>query len=66
MSIPTPISFAKLGLPDSVLKALSRLGYETPSPIQAECIPLLAQGSDIIGQAQTGPTTFISDVPLLT
>ena len=66
MSTPNPISFAELGLPDSVLKSLSRLGYETPSPIQAECIPLLAQGKDIIGQAQTGTgKTAAFALPLL-
>ncbi len=66
MSNPDPQSFAGLGLPDVVLKSLSRLGYETPSPIQAECIPLLLQGRDIIGQAQTGTgKTAAFALPLL-
>jgi len=47
-------SFADLGLSDSLLKTLADIGYETPSPIQAECIPVLLQGRDLIGQAQTG------------
>jgi len=47
-------SFAQLGLNDSLLKVLSNIGYETPSPIQALAIPLMLQGRDILGQAQTG------------
>ncbi len=59
-------SFADLNLPVSVLKAISRQGYETPSPIQAECIPVLLDGQDIIGQAQTGTgKTAAFALPLL-
>ena len=47
-------SFAALGLSDSLLKTLSEIGYETPSPIQAQCIPVMLDGHDIIGMAQTG------------
>jgi len=66
MSSQTTPSFADLDLPSPVLKALSRLGYETPSPIQAECIPLLLDGRDIIGQAQTGTgKTAAFALPLL-
>ncbi len=66
MSSQTTPSFADLDLPPPVLKALSRLGYETPSPIQAECIPLLLDGKDIIGQAQTGTgKTAAFALPLL-
>ncbi|GAB3404120.1 DEAD/DEAH box helicase [Massilia agilis] len=50
----SPAAFAELNLPASVLKALRELGYETPSPIQAATIPLLMQGRDVLGQAQTG------------
>jgi ATP-dependent RNA helicase DeaD len=51
----TPVeSFAELGLSEGLLKTLSEIGYETPSPIQAECIPVLLDGRDLIGQAQTG------------
>ena len=50
----TTLSFADLGLSASLLKTLTDIGYETPSPIQAECIPVLLQGKDLIGQAQTG------------
>jgi ATP-dependent RNA helicase DeaD len=49
-----PDAFAALNLPTPVLKALRELGYETPSPIQAATIPLLQQGRDVLGQAQTG------------
>ncbi|GAB3430483.1 DEAD/DEAH box helicase [Massilia solisilvae] len=50
----SPAAFAELNLPAPVLKALRELGYETPSPIQAATIPLLMQGRDVLGQAQTG------------
>src|SRR5512139_3096865 len=47
-------SFAELGLSEGLLKTLGEIGYETPSPIQAQCIPVLLDGRDLIGQAQTG------------
>ena len=46
--------FEHLGLPETVLRAVNELGYETPSPIQAKAIPPILQGRDILGQAQTG------------
>jgi ATP-dependent RNA helicase DeaD len=46
--------FRELGLMEPVLEALAAVGYETPSPIQAQTIPLLLSGSDLLGQAQTG------------
>lgn len=46
--------FADLGLSPAVLDAVSQVGYETPSPIQAECIPHILNGDDILGIAQTG------------
>ena len=48
------IPFASLGLSDSVMKALNDVGYETPSAIQAATIPVLLQGRDVVGLAQTG------------
>jgi ATP-dependent RNA helicase DeaD len=48
------LTFAELGLPEKMLKAIAAVGYETPSPIQAETIPPLLQGRDVLGQAQTG------------
>ncbi|QWF70392.1 DEAD/DEAH box helicase [Methylomonas paludis] len=52
-SATTP-SFKDLGLSESLLKALESVGYETPSPIQAEIIPFVMAGRDVLGQAQTG------------
>lgn len=46
--------FGELGLSAPILEALAAVGYETPSPIQAQTIPLLLRGSDVLGQAQTG------------
>ncbi|MDO5512792.1 DEAD/DEAH box helicase [Corynebacterium sp.] len=46
--------FDNLGLPDAVLNAVKKVGYETPSAIQAETIPVLMQGNDVVGLAQTG------------
>ena len=48
------IMFADLSLSEEVLNALTEMGFEKPSPIQAESIPPLLAGRDIIGQAQTG------------
>ncbi|HEX7300729.1 MAG TPA: DEAD/DEAH box helicase [Solirubrobacteraceae bacterium] len=47
-------AFADLGLSDSSLQALQDVGYEQPSPIQEQAIPVLMEGRDMIGQAQTG------------
>ncbi|BAN49077.1 DEAD/DEAH box helicase [Metapseudomonas resinovorans] len=46
--------FAALGLHPNVLAAISAVGYEEPSPIQAQSIPVILAGHDMIGQAQTG------------
>ena len=46
--------FAGLGLTTPVLHALSDMGFEEPSPIQSQTIPIVLQGVDVIGQAQTG------------
>ncbi len=48
------LSFSDLGLADGLLQALTAVGYETPSPIQAATIPPLLEGRDVLGQAQTG------------
>jgi len=48
------LSFADLGLSSTLLQTLAQIGYETPSPIQAQCIPALLDGHDLIGMAQTG------------
>ncbi|MDC7108029.1 DEAD/DEAH box helicase [Corynebacterium afermentans] len=46
--------FKTLGLPEKVIEAVKRVGFEQPSPIQAQTIPLLMQGRDVVGLAQTG------------
>lgn len=46
--------FAELGLSPDLLKAVERMGFEQAAPIQAEAIPKLMAGSDLIGQSQTG------------
>ncbi|MET0086194.1 MAG: DEAD/DEAH box helicase [Sedimenticola sp.] len=58
--------FTNLGLIEPVLKALDDVGYETPSPIQAQTIPHILDGSDLLGQAQTGTgKTAAFALPLL-
>jgi ATP-dependent RNA helicase DeaD len=51
---PTPETFAQLGLSAALVQALTAVGYETPTPIQRQTIPLLLAGRDLLGQAQTG------------
>ena len=46
--------FESLGLPANVLAAVKKVGFETPSPIQAQTIPVLMEGHDVVGLAQTG------------
>jgi len=46
--------FTQLGLHPQLVQAVSDLGYTTPTPIQSEVIPLMLDGHDVIGQAQTG------------
>ena len=48
------VLFGELGLSQPVQKSIESLGYETPTPIQVETIPLILAGGDVIGQAQTG------------
>ncbi len=60
------VNFKDLGLPPEMVKSISTFGYESPSPIQAEAIPHLLEGRDIIGQAQTGTgKTAAFALPLL-
>ena len=59
-------SFQELGLSSIMMKALGKLGYEAPSPIQAQVIPWALQGYDVIGQARTGTGTTASfAIPIL-
>ena len=65
-SPPGPLRFDALGLAESLVKAVAALGYEEPTPIQAEAIPLLLGGGDLIGQAGTGTgKTAAFALPLL-
>src|ERR1700677_1974106 len=50
----TPKLFSELGLSPEVLKAIDQLGFEQAAPIQAEAIPILMRGGDVVGQSQTG------------
>ena len=60
------LSFAELGLDPAVLEAVSAVGYETPSPIQAQAIPALLAGNHLLGVAQTGTgKTAAFALPLL-
>jgi ATP-dependent RNA helicase DeaD len=62
----TVASFAQLALSPAILQILNEVGYETPSPIQAESIPPLLEGHDLLGQAQTGTgKTAAFALPLL-
>ena len=59
-------SFDAFGLDSALLQTVNELGYESPSPIQAESIPPLLEGRDILGQAQTGSgKTAAFALPLL-
>jgi len=60
------VTFADLGLKDVILRALTDVGYECPTPIQAATIPVLLSGADLLGQAQTGTgKTAAFALPLL-
>lgn len=48
------MSFKSLGLSESLLKAVSEQGYETPTPIQSKSIPPVLEGRDVLASAQTG------------
>ncbi|GGE24857.1 RNA helicase [Marinithermofilum abyssi] len=58
--------FDDFQLDSLVLKGIREMGFEEPSPIQAECIPAVLRGEDVIGQAQTGTgKTAAFGIPLL-
>lgn len=64
--VSTLPKFTDLNLIDPLLKALDEVGYENPSPIQALTIPLVLEGRDVLGQAQTGTgKTAAFALPLL-
>lgn len=62
----TTTTFAELGLSEAVLASVTDMGFTNATPIQAEAIPVLMTGKDIIGQAQTGTgKTAAFGIPLL-
>jgi ATP-dependent RNA helicase DeaD len=63
---PADPGFAGLGLADSLVKAVTTLGYEEPTPVQRETIPLMLSGRDLLAQAATGTgKTAAFALPLL-
>ena len=62
----TPVTFKDLGLDERLLRALTDLGFDKPTPIQEQAIPLFLQGRDVIGSARTGSgKTLAFGLPLL-
>ena len=60
------VKFEELQLDDRILRAVTDMGFEEASPIQAKAIPVEMEGHDIIGQAQTGTgKTAAFGIPLL-
>ena len=66
MSEETVPTFEEFALAPAVFKVINEVGYETPTPIQAQSIPPLLEGRDLLGQAQTGTgKTAAFALPLL-
>jgi len=60
------MTFKELGLADPILRALRSEGYENPTPIQEQAIPILLKGKDLLGVAQTGTgKTAAFGIPIL-
>ena len=60
------MQFESLNIIDPILKSLQEEGYTTPTPIQAEAIPIILQGTDLLGCAQTGTgKTAAFAIPIL-
>ena len=61
-----PVRFEELGIDDRILRAVTEMGFEVATPIQAKAIPEVMTGQDIIGQAQTGTGKTASfGIPML-
>ncbi len=58
------IRFDELQLDERILRAVADMGFEEASPIQAQAIPVQAEGRDIVGQAQTGTGKTAGGCPL--
>lgn len=62
----TNSTFSELNISGNILHALQEMGFEEPTPIQEQCIPLILNGNDIVGQAQTGTgKTAAFGIPLV-
>ena len=60
------MKFSELNVNAGIITALENMEIDTPTPIQEQSIPLLLEGNDVIGQAQTGTgKTFAYAIPLL-
>lgn len=60
------LSFSELSLAPEIVRVVNEVGYESPTPIQAQSIPALLEGRDLLGQAQTGTgKTAAFSLPLL-
>ena len=58
--------FSELGLQQSTMRSIEKMGFEEATPIQAETIPVALAGKDVIGQAQTGTgKTVAFGIPLM-
>ncbi len=63
---PLPMAFAQLQLAAPLARAVAEMGYESMTPIQAQAIPVVLQGRDVMGAAQTGTgKTAAFSLPLL-
>ena len=51
---PSVTTFDDFGLAEPILRAVTELGYREPTPIQVQAIPIVLQGRDVMGAAQTG------------
>ncbi|WP_078543061.1 DEAD/DEAH box helicase [Litchfieldia alkalitelluris] len=59
-------TFAELGINESLMKSISKMGFEEATPIQSQTIPIAIEGKDVIGQAQTGTgKTAAFGIPLI-
>ncbi|TLM95951.1 MAG: DEAD/DEAH box helicase, partial [Actinobacteria bacterium] len=60
------MTFAELGLSEDILAAVAALGYTEPTPIQEQAVPLVLDGRDVVGVAQTGTgKTAAFSLPLM-
>ena len=59
------MSFENLGLNENILRAVKEVGYENPTPIQAQAIPIVLMGRDLVGLAQTGTGKTAGFTPMI-